>query len=136
MKCSQIILAGLLCLAQIGSLSADDSVRFGQDVLPILSTNCFACHGPDESVRKGNLRLDIEQDAKAAHDSGVTIVPGNPDDSILMQRILSTDPEIVMPPQDSHNQLKPEQIATLQQWRNAEAAYENQDLVRKRCRNG
>ena len=116
MKCSQILLAGLLCLTQIGSLSADDSVRFGQDVLPILSTNCFACHGPDESVRKGNLRLDIEQDAKAAHDSGVTIVPGNPDDSILMQRILSTDADVVMPPPDSHNQLKPEQIATLKQW--------------------
>lgn len=116
MKCSQIFLAGLLCLTQIRPLSAGDSIRFGQDVLPILSTNCFACHGPDESVRKGNLRLDIEQDAKATHDSGVTIVPGNPDESILMQRILSTDADLVMPPPDSHNQLKPEQIATLKQW--------------------
>lgn len=116
MKRSQIFLAGMLCLAQIGSLSADDSIRFGRDVLPILSTNCFACHGPDESVRKGNLRLDIEQDAKAAHDSGVTIVPGNPDDSILIQRILSKDADLVMPPPDSHKELKPEQVATLKQW--------------------
>ncbi len=116
MKCSQIFLVGIFCVSQIHSLSADDTVRFGQDVLPILSANCFACHGPDESVRKGNLRLDIEQDAKAAHDSGVTIVPGNPDDSILMQRILSTDADVVMPPPDSHNQLKPEQIAILKQW--------------------
>ena len=116
MKRCRVFLIGLMCLSQVGSLSADDSIRFGQDVLPILSTNCFACHGPDESVRKGNLRLDIEQDAKAAHDSGVTIVPGNPDDSMLIQRILSTDGDVVMPPPDSHNQLKPEQIATLKRW--------------------
>ncbi len=116
MKRCQILFVLSLCLSQVHSLSADDSIRFGQDVLPILSTNCFACHGPDESVRKGNLRLDIEQDAKAAHDSGVTIVPGNPDESILIQRILSTDADVVMPPPDSHNQLKPEQIATLKQW--------------------
>ncbi|MFO1003128.1 MAG: DUF1549 domain-containing protein, partial [Planctomycetaceae bacterium] len=116
MKRCQILLAGMFCLTQTGSLSADDAIRFGQDVLPILSTNCFACHGPDESVRKGNLRLDVEQDAKAAHDSGVTIVPGNPDDSILIQRILSTDPDVVMPPPDSHKELKPEQIDTLKQW--------------------
>ena len=116
MKRCQIFLLGCLSLLQTGSLSADDSLRFGQDVLPILSTNCFSCHGPDESVRKGNLRLDIEQDAKAAHDSGVTIVPGKPDDSMLIQRILSTDADVVMPPPDSHNQLKPEQIATLKQW--------------------
>lgn len=116
MKCCQIVLLGLLCLSPFRSLTADDSVRFGQDVLPILSTNCFACHGPDESVRKGNLRLDLEQDAKAAHDSGVTIIPGNPDDSILMQRILSTDADLIMPPPDSHKELKPEQIATLKQW--------------------
>jgi hypothetical protein len=116
MKCSQIFLVGVLCVSQIHSLPADDAIRFGQDVLPILSTNCFACHGPDESVRKGNLRLDLEQDAKAAHDSGVTIVPGSPDDSVLMQRILSTDADLIMPPPDSHNQLKPEQIATLKQW--------------------
>ena len=116
MKCCQIVLLGLLCLSPVRALTADDSVRFGQDVLPILSTNCFACHGPDESVRKGNLRLDLEQDAKAAHDSGVTIIPGNPDDSILMQRILSTDADLIMPPPDSHKELKPEQIATLKQW--------------------
>ncbi len=116
MKSGQIILLGLLCLSPARSLTADDSVRFGQEVLPILSTNCFACHGPDESVRKGNLRLDLEEDAKAAHESGVTIVPGNPDDSILIQRILSADADLVMPPPDSHKELKPEQIATLKQW--------------------
>lgn len=96
--------------------AADEPVRFGRDVLPILSTNCFACHGPDESVRKAGLRLDLEVDAKASHDSGVPIDPGKPDQSTLMQRVTSTDAELVMPPLDSHKELKPEQIETLRRW--------------------
>jgi len=95
---------------------ADEPVRFGRDVLPILSTNCFACHGPDESVRKAELRLDLESDAKSSHDSGVPIEPGKPDQSTLFQRITSTDTELVMPPLDSHKELKPEQIETLRRW--------------------
>jgi len=97
-------------------LLADDPIRFGRDVLPILSTTCYACHGPDASQRKANLRFDLEEDAKAEHDSGVPIVPGKPDDSTLIQRITSTDPDVVMPPPDAHRELKPEQIVTLQKW--------------------
>ena len=100
----------------VNELQGEDAVRFGRDVLPILSTNCYACHGPDENERKANLRFDIEADAKAEHDSGVTVVPGKPDASTLMQRITSTDPDIMMPPADSHKELKPEQIETLRRW--------------------
>ena len=97
-------------------ISAEERVRFGRDVLPILSSNCFACHGPDESERKAGLRLDLEAEAKAMHESGLVISVGKPDESTLIQRITSTDPDLVMPPLDSHKELKPEQIAVLQRW--------------------
>lgn len=95
---------------------ADDEIRFGRDVLPILSANCFACHGPDEHERKGNLRLDVESDAKAPHDSGIPIVAGKPNESSVIARILSDDPELVMPPPDSHKTLRQEQKEILQRW--------------------
>lgn len=95
---------------------AEDTVRFGRDVLPILSTNCFACHGPDESVRKGNLRLDLEADAKVNHDGGVPIVPGDLTASTLAQRIVNIDPDLIMPPPDSKRELNPEQIDILRRW--------------------
>jgi len=106
----------LISASLVSELQAQDAVRFGRDVLPILSTNCYACHGPDEHERKANLRFDIEADAKAEHEGGMTIVPGNPDASTLMQRIMSTDPDVLMPPADSHKELKPEQIETLRRW--------------------
>lgn len=97
-------------------LVADEPIRFGRDVLPILSANCYACHGPDESERKANLRLDVEADAKTEHDTGVPVVPGRIDESTLIERIVSDDPAVQMPPPDSHKTLKPEQIATLKRW--------------------
>lgn len=100
----------------VNTALAEEKIRFGRDVLPILSTNCFSCHGPDESVRKASLRLDSEVDAKAAHDSGVPVVVGKAEESTLIQRITSSDPDLIMPPPDSHKQLKPEQIEILRRW--------------------
>jgi mono/diheme cytochrome c family protein len=115
------VLAGwgvILAIAPVGHhhVAAEDELRFGRDILPILSANCFACHGPDESVRQGKLRLDQEAGAKSAHDGGPTIVPGQPDASTLIARITSDDPNLVMPPPDSHKSLKPAQIDTLKRW--------------------
>src|SRR5262245_2187864 len=93
--------------------SAVEPVRFGRDVLPILSANCFACHGPDEKNRKARLRLDVEAEAKAARRSGAPIAPGQPDKSLIIARLTSTDPDVVMPPPSAHRQVKPEQIETL-----------------------
>ena len=106
----------LLGIAPGVMLSAAEPVQFGRDVLPILSANCFACHGPDENDRKANLRLDLEADAKAVHEDGTPVVPGKVDSSTLIARIISTDPDQVMPPPDSHKTLKPEQIETLKRW--------------------
>ncbi len=95
---------------------AAEPVQFGREVLPILSTNCFACHGPDEVERKAKLRLDVESDAKSKHDDGIPIVPGKPDQSSILARLTSTDPSVVMPPPDSHKTVKKEQIETLRRW--------------------
>ena len=112
-----VLLSAVALLTHFADIvSADEPVSFGRDVLPILSSNCFACHGPDESERKAGLRLDLETEAKAKHEGGFVIVPGQPAESGLIQRITSTDPEMVMPPLDSHKELKPEQIAVLQRW--------------------
>src|SRR6478672_1086458 len=67
-------------------------IEFNRDVRPILSDNCFHCHGPDNNARKAGLRLDLRDNAVKAAESGATpIVPGKPADSELSRRIASTD---------------------------------------------
>ncbi|WP_013627707.1 DUF1553 domain-containing protein [Rubinisphaera brasiliensis] len=106
----------LTCLAllAIPALSqADDStIDFNRDIRPILSENCFFCHGPDPENREADLRLD---DRQAAIDF-LAIVPGSPDESELLRRIESHEEYEVMPPPDSKRSLTPQQIATLKQW--------------------
>lgn len=108
----------LLLLTSVASLvmSAAEPVRFGRDVLPILSANCFSCHGPDEKNRKAGLRLDVEESAKAKRRSGVAIAPGEPEKSLIMARLTSTDPDVVMPPPSSHKQVSAAQVETLRRW--------------------
>lgn len=103
-------------LAWTAAARADEPVRFGRDVLPILSTHCSACHGPDEKERKANLRLDVEADAKAKHESGFPIVPGKPGESTVLARIQSKDPKKVMPPPDAHHPIKPAEVEVLRRW--------------------
>lgn len=106
-----------LSLATVSSwVNAEEPIRFGRDILPILSANCFACHGPDDSARKADLRLDLEEDAKAEHDGSSAVVAGNLDKSSLWQRIQSDDPDSVMPPADSHKELKAEQKESIRRW--------------------
>src|SRR5262249_13011692 len=71
---------------------------YNRDLRPILSNNCFYCHGPDEKKREAKLRLDVRDDALAEHDSGRAIVPGKPGESELLTRILSHDKNEIMPP--------------------------------------
>ena len=92
-------------------------MRFNTDVRPILSDNCFACHGPDANKRKAGLRLDIKEglfEKTPKHEPA--IVPGKLAQSELWQRITTTNLDDRMPPEDSHKELKPEQIEILKKW--------------------
>jgi hypothetical protein len=91
-------------------------VDFSRDVLPILSENCFHCHGPDEGGRKGNYRLDTKEGAFRAVDGVSNIIPGKSADSELHRRLLSGDTEEQMPPPKSNRKLTKKQIETIQKW--------------------
>ncbi len=95
-------------------------LQYNRDIRPILSDNCFACHGPDGNKRAAELRLD---DRAAAIESGA-IEPGQPEASELVERILSGDPESVMPPPASHKTLTAEQKQILQDWIRDGAEYQ------------
>ena len=88
----------LLAAACVASLATAENVPdFNRDIRPILSHNCFACHGPDEHDRRGGLRLDDRDAAVAELDSGArAIVPRKPAESELVARIRETDPDLVM----------------------------------------
>jgi mono/diheme cytochrome c family protein len=96
------------------SVTFAGELLFNRDIRPILSENCFACHGTDAKKRKGDLRLDEETGAKAALEEGrVAIKSGDPAGSELWKRINETDPDEVMPPPKTHKTLSAEQKETL-----------------------
>jgi len=92
------------------------TVNFDREVRPILSSNCFRCHGHDESSRIGGFRLDVREEATHPQAVGTPIVPGDPDHSELIARINSPDEGTVMPPAITHTKLTDAQKATLRRW--------------------
>ena len=116
-----VVLVG--CVVAAGP-ARGDGPDFGRDVRPILANRCFKCHGPDEATRSGGLRLDRREEALAEADSGErAIVPGHPEDSQLVQRIGSTDPDVVMPPPHTKAVLTPDEKRILGEWIAAGAPY-------------
>ncbi|HMO66639.1 MAG TPA: DUF1549 domain-containing protein, partial [Verrucomicrobiota bacterium] len=123
----RILRIGLIvaALGLPGTAPAGAPVSFNRDIRPILSDHCFACHGPDENTRKARLRLDLEEDAlKPARSGRPAFVPGSPDDSELIARVLSSDPDEVMPPPEHKKPLKAQQIELLRRWIAEGAKYE------------
>ncbi|HAY82326.1 MAG TPA: hypothetical protein DCY79_21170, partial [Planctomycetaceae bacterium] len=114
-----LILAACLICCGLPQLHAAEPINFNQQIRPLLSDNCFQCHGPDENHREGHLRLD---QAEAAYDSAIT--PGKPAESEFVSRITTTDPDSVMPPPDSGKKLTPQQIKLLSRWVAEGARYE------------
>lgn len=101
------------------------AVRFNRDVRPILSQNCFVCHGPDEKHREADLRLDLRSTATADLGDHAAIVPGKSDASELLRRVLSHDDDEMMPPPKSKKaRLSDTEIAVLRQWIDEGAAYD------------
>ena len=91
---------------------ADPGIDFNRDIRPILAENCFYCHGQDGNKRQADLRLDNRDAALAAR----AIVPGDPGASSAIERINSTDADVVMPPPSSNRKLTPEQRELLARW--------------------
>jgi hypothetical protein len=116
----------LLAMAPAPRATAEDAkIGYRRDVLPILSDRCFKCHGPDSASRKAGLRLDRADDAVAELDSGLNaIVPGDTATSELVERIMSTDADVMMPPSDSGKVLSDAEKTVLRKWIEQGAKYE------------
>ena len=110
-------------MLSFGLAAAAPRLDYGRDIRPILSENCFHCHGQDSQKRMANLRLDTFAGATASHGSAVALVPGQPDSSALYQRITSDQKARRMPPASSNRSLTPAQIATLKRWIEEGGAY-------------
>ncbi len=127
---TRLRLAGvvLLLVGALPALQAAQAVRklqFNRDIRPILSDNCFACHGLDAKRRKADLRLDVQDGAFTGGKSGKpAISPGHPERSELWRRITAADPDDAMPPAESNKKLTARQRQTLRQWITEGAGYQ------------
>jgi mono/diheme cytochrome c family protein len=111
-----IAVVAALAAAMPPTAVAGDRVDFARDIRPILSANCFKCHGPDDSQRQADLRLDMQDGAFADRDGHFALVAGKADESEVWKRITSADPDERMPPADSGKTLTEAQIALIRQW--------------------
>jgi hypothetical protein len=112
------------CWAEISS--AQEKVAYNRDVRPILSNNCFLCHGRDEKNRKAKLRLDVRESAMKPGKTGrAPIVPGKPDESELVRRIFTDDDAELMPPPKAHKKLSTKEKETLRRWIAEGAEYQD-----------
>jgi hypothetical protein len=96
-----------------------EPINFARDIQPILSDNCFSCHGPDPAKRQAELRLDSldpKQGPFAPRDGYSVVSPGNLDDSVLIMRITSDEEDVHMPPAKSNRHLTDKQIELLKRW--------------------
>jgi hypothetical protein len=121
----QVAAVAALIFLTCGPTVCAEEILYNRDVRPILSENCFACHGFDHATREAGLRLDTPEGAAAKLESGmVAIKPGSPEESELMRRILSSDHGEMMPPEETGKRLTKEQIRILSSWIEQGANYE------------
>lgn len=117
-------LAPLLLIAlAVETSAAEATIDYNRDVRPILSENCFSCHGFDEASREADLRLDVLESAIEDRGGYAAIVAGDPSASEAWRRIVSDDESEVMPPVDSHRELTAEQKEILRRWIEQGAVY-------------
>ena len=110
-----------ICLLAGGAYAADaaaipDRIDFNRDVRPILSDNCYFCHGPDRNKRKADLRLDTKDGIFSHIKDAITVVPGKPDQSELFRRVTASNPGERMPDPKSNKRLSDHDIAILKKW--------------------
>ncbi len=112
------------CAGVAAQAATPDKLSYNRDIRPILSDNCFYCHGPDEKHREAKLRLDVREDAVRDLGGYAAIVPGKVDASELIKRITTDDEDDLMPPVKSKKKLTPQQKDTLRRWIAQGANYE------------
>ncbi|WP_339612593.1 PSD1 and planctomycete cytochrome C domain-containing protein [uncultured Rubinisphaera sp.] len=122
---STLLPATLLAFSSIQQAQAENPIQFNRDIRPILSDNCYACHGPDASTREAELRLDVGEDAILDRGGYRAIDPGHPEKSELIARIVSEDHDLIMPPSEHGEPLSSEQITLLKQWIREGAVFES-----------
>ena len=123
----RLVLAAVLSTGLAKGAAAE--IDFNRDIRPILSENCFQCHGPDAAKRKAGLRLDTRKGATQVNDGVAAVDTANLAKSELLARITSTDPDSQMPPPESNSNLTPEQINLLQRWVAEGAKYDQLSLI-------
>jgi hypothetical protein len=111
---TRILLAALVCIVGQTVLAAE-SIRFNRDIRPILASRCFSCHGPDGNHREADLRLDVASGALADLGGHAAVVPGKPDESELIRRIVATD-DTRMPPAENDEPLTAAEVDLLKRW--------------------
>jgi Protein of unknown function (DUF1549)/Protein of unknown function (DUF1553)/Planctomycete cytochrome C len=119
-RCAVVLAAAAVAGGRSQAVAAEAILDFNRDIRPILSENCFYCHGQDGNKREADLRLDVRD---AAVEAGA-IVPGDPGASVMLERIHSTDPDVLMPPPNSNRRLSDEQKQLLDRWIKEGANYE------------
>ena len=119
MRRNVLFIACLLGLGP-GATLRGETIRFNRDIRPILSKNCFQCHGPDRNARQANLRLDHRDEAVAAG----AIVPGDARSSKVVERVFSPDQVKVMPPAYVDLTLSGPEKDLLRRWIEQGAEYE------------
>lgn len=113
----------LLIIFMPGTLQLNaQEIDFNRDVRPILSNNCFQCHGPDEAARQADLRLDTAEGIAALREPKL-IVKGDSATGEFLHRITTADSDLRMPPKDSRRELSDQQITTLRHWIEQGAEY-------------
>ncbi|MEM9412023.1 MAG: DUF1549 domain-containing protein [Planctomycetota bacterium] len=113
MKITQNLLAAILISLLSINDGYGDELDFNRDIQPILSDKCYFCHGPDQDNRQADLRLDTEEGAQDAIESGY-----------FLERIFSDDPDEIMPPPEAKHDLTNEQREKLKSWIESGAIYE------------
>ncbi|HUY91562.1 MAG TPA: DUF1549 domain-containing protein, partial [Pirellulales bacterium] len=112
------------CTLALCPLAAAGELSFNRDIRPILSENCFACHGLDAKQRQADLRLDVAEGSLAERDGKFAVKPGDLVQSELWKRVNSADPDELMPPPETKKTLTAEQKETLRRWIEQGAAYQ------------
>ncbi|MFL2451657.1 MAG: DUF1549 domain-containing protein [Verrucomicrobiales bacterium] len=117
----------LLTLIWFLSLNSSSfgAIEFNRDIRPILSGKCFECHGPDSNHRKAGLRLDNKEGAVADNDGVKAIDPENLEESEMLYRIVSDDPEDIMPPPESKKILSDKEKALITEWIKSGGTYQD-----------